>query len=163
MITTLVLRGTVALAAAGLFGASPAGAAVPAPVTLHESITFGTDHTPPVGVFTAEGLRQCSSGTFGDHLVNFNFGGRTLVVDRAYTCDGGAAGFTARMVLHNAPVDENGEASIDGQWAIIDGSGTLATAHGTGATNGINSGCTPIGSLFFSCQTGVSTVVASIN
>jgi hypothetical protein len=38
-----------------------------------------------------------------------------------------------------------------------------AGAHGTGETNGVNSGRAPIGSLFFMCETGVSTVVAFIN
>jgi hypothetical protein len=163
MTTRLALLATVASAAVGLLAASPSGAAVPTPVTLHESITFGGGHTPPVGVFTAEGLPQCSSGTFGDHLVNFNFGGRLLVVDRSYACEGRTGSFIARMALHIVPPDEDGVARISGEWTILDASGALAGLHGTGTTNGVNSGCAPIGSYFANCQTGVSTVAASIN
>jgi hypothetical protein len=76
---------------------------------------------------------------------------------------GGTGSFIARMVLHISPPDENGDASIGGEWTILDGSGALTAAHGTGTTNGVNSGCAPIGSLFAMCQTGVSTVVASVN
>jgi hypothetical protein len=163
MVTKLLALCGVVLGATALLAASPAGAGVPTPVTLHESITFGTDHMPPVGVFTAEGLPRCGSGTFGDQVVNFNLGGHALVVDRTYTCDGGAGSLTARMVLHISPVDENGDASISGQWTIHGGTGSLAGAHGTGTTSGVNSGCAPIGSLFPACQTGVGTVTASIN
>ena len=163
MTTRLALLATIASAAVGLLVASSSGAAVPTAVTLHESITFGTGHTPPVGVFTAEGLLQCSSGTFGDHLVNFNLGGRLLVVDRSYACDGGTGSFIARMVLHVVPPDEDGVAQVSGEWTILDASGALAGLHGTGATNGVNSGCAPIGSYFAACQTGASTVAASIH
>ena len=159
MITRLVLVGTAALAAVGLCAVSAADAAVPGPVTLHESVTFGTGHMPPVGAFTAEGLPQCASGTFRDHLINFNLGGRTLVVDRSYACEGGGGGFTARMVLQMEPVNADGIVSASGEWTILAGSGDLDAVHGTGTTEGINSGCTPAQT----CQAGVSTVVASIH
>ena len=162
--TKLILIAGVVLAAVGLLVASPVGASVPTPVTLHESITFGTGHTPPSGVFTAAGLSQCGSGTFADQgVVNFNLGGRLLVVDRVYTCDGGSGGFIVRMVLHNSPPDEDGVAVAAGEWTILDASGAFAGMHGTGTTNAVASGCAPTGSYFFACQTGVSTVVASIN
>ena len=163
MITKLALLGVTVLATAGILTASPAAASVPAPVTIHESITFGSGHTPPVGVFTATGLPRCASGTFGDHLVNFNLGGHLLIIDRIYTCDGGAATLTARLALHNSPPDENGNAVGGGEWTILDGTGALAAAQGSGQDNGISSGCAPTGTLFFTCQSGVSTVVASIS
>jgi hypothetical protein len=163
MTTKLALLVGAALTTAGFLVASPAGAGVPTAVTLQESVTFGDGHTRPVGVFTASGLPQCASGSFDDHLVNFNHGGHTLVIDRVYTCGGGTGSFVARMVLHISPPDENGDAPVGGEWTILDGSGALAGAHGAGTTNGVNSGCAPIGSLFAMCQTGVSTVVASVH
>jgi hypothetical protein len=157
MITKLVLAGTATLAAVALFAVPAADAAVPGPITLHESVTFGTGHTPPVGAFTAVGLPECSSGSFRDHLNNFNLGGNTLVVDRIYTCDGGSS-FLARMVLHMGPLTSDGTVSASGEWTILDGTGALAGTSGTGTTAATNSGCTDM-----TCETGVSTVVASIH
>jgi hypothetical protein len=157
MITRLVLFGTAAVAAVGLLAMPAAQASEPTPVTLHESVVFGTGH-PPFGTFTADGLPQCASGSLRDHLVNFNFGGNTLLVDRIYTCDGGSQ-FLARMVLHTQPVNADGVATVGGEWTILKATGDLAGIHGTGTTAAVNSGCTPDGF----CLTGVSTVVASIN
>ena len=42
-----------------------------------------------------------------------------------------------------------------------EGSGALERTHGTGTTTA-PAGCAPIGSLFFTCGSGVGTVVASI-
>jgi hypothetical protein len=156
MITKLVLFGTAAVAAVGLLATPAADASVPTSVTFHESVVFGTDH-PPVGAFTADGLPQCASGSFRDHLENFNFGGQTLVVDRIYTCDGGSQ-FLARMVLHLQPVNADGVATAGGEWTILEATGDLAGIHGTGTTAAVNSGCAD-----GRCETGVSTVVASIN
>src|SRR5262245_56113495 len=111
MTTKLALFGAAAMAAIGLLIAAPAGATTPTALTLNESITFGDGHAPPVGVFTADGLPGCDSGTFGDRLNNFNFGGHTLVIDRTYSCENGVDGFTARMVLHNEPPNEQGIAT----------------------------------------------------
>jgi hypothetical protein len=157
MITRLVLFGTAAVAAVGLLAMPAADASVPTPVTFHESVVFGTDH-PPVGAFTADGLPQCASGSFRDHLNNFNFGGHTLVVDRIYTCDGGSQ-FLARMVLHTQPADADGVATVDGEWTILKGTGDMAAVQGAGTTAAVNSGCTPDGR----CEAGVSTVVASVH
>jgi hypothetical protein len=159
MIKQLALVGSTALTALGLVSA-PALGGPPAPLTLQESVTFADG--PPQGTFTADGLPQCSSGTFTDYLVNFNFGGHRLVVDRVYTCDAGAGGFIARMVLRNEPADENGNSYPAGNWTILKAGGSLAGMQGTGTTTGVNSGCFPTGSLFFACQNGVSTVEASI-
>ena len=161
MTTRLALLGAAAVAAIGLVASAPAGATTPTPLTLNETITFGDGHTPPVGLFTATGLPGCSSGSFDDHLVNFNEGGHLLVVDRIYFCDNGTDAFLARMELHNSPPDENGIAVAGGQWTIQDGIGSLAGLHGEGTTNVVASGCTPPGSLFFSCVSGVSTVDAT--
>jgi hypothetical protein len=163
MTTKLALLGAAAVAAIGLVAAPPAGATTPTPLTLNETITFGDGHAPPVGLFTADGLPACRSGSFEDQLVNFNFGGQTLVIDRVYFCDNGTDAFLARMVLHNSPPDQSGIAVADGQWTIHDGIGSLAALRGEGTTYAVNSGCTPPGSLFFTCESGVSDVDASIH
>jgi hypothetical protein len=156
MITRLVLFGTAAVAAVGLLAMPAAQASVPTPVTLHESVVFGPGH-PPVGAFTADGLPQCASGSFRDHRVNFSFGGDTVVVDRIYTCNGGSE-FLARMVLRFEPLNADGVVLGGGEWTILKGTGDMAAIQGTGTTAAINR-CTSEGQ----CETGVSTVVASIH
>jgi hypothetical protein len=162
MITRLALLGAVAAAAIGLLVAVPAGAEPSTTLILSESITFGDGHTPPVGAFTAvAGLPGCSSGTFGDRLNNFNLGGHTLVIDRTYVCANGTDSFTARMVLHNEPPNEDGVATGGGNWTIQGGTGSLAGLHGEGDASSTAFGCAPVGQLFFSCETGVSRVDAT--
>ena len=152
------------LVVAGLLapGAATAAAGSPTQLALQESVVFGTGHQQPIGVFAAVGLSGCESGTFVDHLNQLNEGGHTLVVDRSYSCNGDTSTFTARMVLHLEPVDANGNQTVVGEWTILDSSGGLSGVHGTGTTSGVSSGCTPIGAQLPMCQTGVSTVTASI-
>ena len=151
----------LAAAAIGLVLAASAGAMPPAALKLEESVTFGDGHTPPVGVFTAVGgLPGCSSGTFGDRLNNFNFGGHTLVIDRTYSCTNGTDTFTARIVLHIEPPNDAGIAMSGGNWTIQDGTGALTALHGEGDANSTAFGCAPIGELFFSCVSGVDEVTA---
>ena len=163
MTTTMALLGAAVLAAIALVAAAPAGATPSTPLTLNETITFGDGEAPPVGLFTADGLPGCSSGSFEDQLVNFNLGGHTLVIDRVYFCDNGTDAFLARMVLHTSPVDENGVAVLGGEWTIQDGIGSFAALRGEGTASAVNSGCTPPESLFATCESGVSTVDASIH
>jgi hypothetical protein len=146
---------------AGL-GASRAAAAKPAPVVIQESTVFGALHQPPAGTFLATGLPGCTSGTFADQLVSFSPSGARLVLDRTYSCDAGGT-LTARVALHLAPIDADGQQAADGTWRITAADGAQADLQGSGTATGISSGCTPIGSIFGACTTAAATVTAFIH
>jgi hypothetical protein len=154
----------VVLLAAGLagLGGSGAAAAEPAPAVFQEYTVFGGLHQPPAGTFLATGLPGCISGTFADQLVSFSPSGARLVLDRTYSCDAGGT-LTARVALHLAPIDADGQQAADGTWRIIAAGGAQAGLQGSGTAIGTNSGCTPVGSIFGACTTATGTVTASIH
>jgi hypothetical protein len=146
---------------AGL-GGSGAAAAAPTPVVIQEFTVFGAIHEPPTGTFVASGLAGCTSGTFADQLVYFSPSGARLVLDRTYACDAGGT-LTARVALHFAPIDADGQQAADGTWRIIAADGAQAGLQGSGTGTGISSGCTPVGSIFGTCTTATGTVTGFIH
>ncbi len=144
------------------FGGSRAAAAEPAPILIQEYTVFGALHQPPVGTFSATGLSGCTGGTFADQVVSFSPSGARLVLDRTYSCDAGGT-LTARVALHLAPIDVDGQQAADSTWRIIAADGTQAGLRGSGTGTGISSGCTPVGSIFGACTTATGTVTAFIH
>jgi hypothetical protein len=146
---------------AGLVG-TRAAAAEPTSVVIQESTIFGAIHEPPVGTFVASGLPSCTTGTFADQPVSFSPSGARLILDRTYACDAGGT-VTARVALHLATIDADGQQAADGSWRIIATDGAQAGLHGSGTDTSVSSGCTPAGSIFGACTTATGTVTASIH
>lgn len=144
------------------FGGSSAAGAAPTAILIQEYTVFGAIHEPPAGTFVASGLAGCTSGTFADQLVSFSPSGARLVLDRTYSCDAGGI-LTARVALHLAPIDADGQQAADGAWRIIAAAGAQAGLQGSGTDTGISSGCTPVGSIFGACTTATGTVTAFIH
>jgi hypothetical protein len=152
---------TVGLLGPLLLGLSPALADQSTPAVIQETSIFHTDHQPPSGTFTASGIPGCASGTFSDQLVSFSPSGARLILDRTYVCDGGGA-FTARVALHLQPVDAAGQQTVTGTWRIVSADG-IPSLSGSGTTVGVNTGCTPIGTVFATCTSGTGTIFAKIH
>jgi hypothetical protein len=143
-------------------GGSRAAAATPAAVMIQEFTVFGAIHQPPVGTFIASGLSGCTTGGFADNVVSFSPSGARLILDQTYSCDAGGT-ITARVALHLAPIDADGHQAVNGTWRIISAAGAQAGLQGSGTDTGVNSGCTPVGSVFGACTTATGTVTASIH
>jgi hypothetical protein len=143
-------------------GGSRAAAATPAAVVIQEFTVFGAIHEPPVGTFIASGLSGCATGGFADNVVAFSPSGARLVLDRTYSCDAGGT-ITARVALHLAPIDADGDQATNGTWRIISAAGAQAGLQGSGMDVGVSSGCTPVGSVFGACTTATGTVTAAIH
>jgi hypothetical protein len=156
----LVAAALLAAVLSGL-GGTRAAAAEPTSVVIQESTVFGAIHEPPVGTFVASALPGCTTGTFADQLVSFSPSGARLVLDRTYACDAGGT-VTARVALHLATIDANGQQAADGSWRIISADGAQAGLQGSGTATGVSSGCSPSGSIFGACTTATGTVTASI-
>lgn len=128
-----------ALAAGLLVAVAVPVAASGAPIgeiTLTESIVF-PGNAPPHGTFAATGLPGCASGTFVDDLKSFNASFTHILVERTYTCAGGAAGFGALLVLAIAPTGPTSE-TVSGRWIVQRASGALEGLRGSGTTTGEN-------------------------
>ncbi len=147
---------------AGLGGATTAAAAQPTPIVIHTVTTFGGNHQPPVGSFTASGIPGCTSGSSSDQLISFNPSGTRLVIDTTYVCDSGDT-LTARIAVHPGTVDAAGNQTGDGTWRIVAATGSLADLAGSGSTTGLNSGCSPVGTALAECATGAGTVSAWVH
>jgi hypothetical protein len=78
----------------------------------------------------------------------------TFVVERHYTCSGGAGTFSALLVLTLEPDFAAGTENVFGTWVISGGTGDLANLRGAGRTDGMNVACNP------RCTGGTSTVDA---
>jgi hypothetical protein len=157
----LVAAALVTAVLSGL-GVTRAAGAEPTSVVIQETTVFGAIHEPPVGTFVASGLPGCTTGTFTDQVVWFSPSGARLVLDQTYACDAGGT-LTARVALHLATIDANGQQGADGSWRIIGSDGAQAGLQGAGTDTGVSSGCTPIGSIFGACTTATGTVTASIH
>jgi hypothetical protein len=145
----------VALAAALVGTATIASASPAVPIELSESINFvRPPGEPPAGTFTLTGLGVCESGTFVDEFVTGNRQFTHIVVERHYTCAGGAGTFSALNVLTLEPDFAAGTEAVFGTWVISGGTGDLANLRGAGRTEGMNVACNP------RCTGGTSTVEA---
>jgi hypothetical protein len=160
-VSALVAAASLTAVFAGL-GGTWAVAAEPTSLVIQESTVFGAIHEPPVGTFVASGLPGCATGTFADQPISFSPSGARLILDRTYACDAGGT-VTARVALHLATIDAQGQQDADGSWRIIAANGAQTGLQGSGTGTGISSGCTPIGSIFGACTTATGTVTASIH
>jgi hypothetical protein len=160
-VSALVAAALLTAIVAGL-GGTRAAAAEPTAVVIQESTVFGAIHQPPVGTFVASGLPGCATGTFADQLVSFSPSGARLILDRTYACDAGGT-VTARVALHLATIDANGQQATDGSWRIIAADGAQLGLRGSGTDAAVSSGCTPVGSIFGGCTTATGTTTASIH
>lgn len=145
----------VALVAALVATAAVASASPAVPIELSESINFvRPPGEPPTGTFTLTGLGVCESGTFLDEFVTGNRQFTHIVVERFYTCAGGAGTFSALLVLTIEPDFAAGTEDLSAAWVIRGGTGVLANLRGAGNGEGMNVGCNP------RCTGGTSTVDA---
>jgi hypothetical protein len=132
-------------------------------VTVHETELFSSGGgVPPHGSFVATGLAGCDKGTFTDNLLATRDAGRTAIVERRYSCHGGA-GMTATTTIRTSqPVDAAGHSISTATWKIVSGSGALASADGSGVGAGVASGCSPVGSFAPTCKRASGVTYAVI-
>ena len=143
-------------------GSGVAAAVTGSTATIYEQTVFGAAHQPAGGTFTAAGLPACASGTFSDRPVSFSPSGARLILDRTYTCVEGG-NFSVRVALHLSVVDASGDQTVDGTWRITSSDGALTGLQGSGSGAGLNTGCSPVGSIFAQCIASSGTTTASIH
>jgi hypothetical protein len=134
---------TLVVAAATIIPVVAGSVAAAAPVGTPVHIVAHTDFAPGADPFEAN-LPGCSTGTVDDgpSQAHFTPWGGTYIGLKEFECDGGAAGFTIRLLARF------GGGGSTGTWTVADAWGGLAGMRGSGSLVGISISDTAIDDIY---------------